>query len=47
VSYGIYQSLERNSIKKAADFLLSSPYKEEIEKKKINFDNYMKKKNQH
>jgi len=47
VSYGIYQSLERNSIKKAADFLLSSPYKEEIEKKKINFDNYMNKKNQH
>jgi len=43
VSYGIYQSLKMKSTKKSAEFLLSSPYKEGIENKKINVENKMKK----
>jgi hypothetical protein len=44
VSYRIYQSLMRSSTKKAAEFLSSSPYTKEVEKKKMNFDKYMEKK---
>lgn len=32
ISFSIYQSLERSSIAKAAEFLASSPYKKEVEK---------------
>ncbi len=46
VSFSIYQSLERSSTKKAAEFLVSSPYKKEIEKKKQKVEEY-KKKNDH
>jgi hypothetical protein len=38
VSYRIYQSLERNSTKKAAEFLASSPYKQEIEQQQKNVE---------
>ena len=44
VSHGIYRSLKRSSTNKAADFLASSPYKDEIEKKQRKVETYKKKK---
>jgi len=42
ISYRIYQALERNSPTKAAEFLSSSPYQEEIEKRQMTINNYKK-----
>jgi len=44
VSLDIYQALERSSTNKAADFLASSPYKNEIEIKLERIGNYNKEK---
>jgi len=44
ISYRIYQALQRSSSTKAAEFLSSSPYQEEIEKKQVILDKYKKEK---